>query len=271
MATTESPVLLQSGGGSALRVLTKPWVDRVLAAVAIAPFVYSVAVNYHNAHADIPSVLWLVDMLIIISTVLFRKAPVRVTPNPWYWALAFVATYWGFLTWGIQIDGRPVAPVLIFNTIAILGTATELWGRFSLGAQHRICSGAARHCGARSLSFCSPSDLYRSVSRSARRLPGQLVATEFLDQWAHGVLVRDQEPRRRKLSQKRSCIRRLSPASPLALVPGRDLTQKVKDERSGYEDWNILARHTYCHVQRYFGQRKKTKPSPSKWTPGLRM
>ena len=133
MATTESPVLLQSGGGSALRVLTKPWVDRVLAAVAIAPFVYSVAVNYHNAHADIPSVLWLVDMLIIISTVLFRKAPVRVTPNPWYWALAFVATYWGFLTWGIQIDGRPVAPVLIFNTIAILGTATELWGRFSLG------------------------------------------------------------------------------------------------------------------------------------------
>jgi len=133
MATTESPVVLQSGGGSALRVLTKPWVDRVLAAAAITPFVYSVVVNYHNVHTDIPSVLWLVDMLIIISTVLFRKAPVRVTPNPWYWALAFVATYWGFLTWGIQIDGRPVAPVLIFNTIAVLGTAIELWGRFSLG------------------------------------------------------------------------------------------------------------------------------------------
>lgn len=133
MATTESPVLLQSGGRSILRVLTKPWVDRVLAAVAIAPFVYSVAVNYHNVRLDIPSVLWLADMLILISTVLFRKAPVRVTPNPWFWALAFVATYWGFLTWGVQIDGRPVAPVLIFNTIAILGTAIELWGRFSLG------------------------------------------------------------------------------------------------------------------------------------------
>ncbi|HTT20583.1 MAG TPA: hypothetical protein VMG82_16655, partial [Candidatus Sulfotelmatobacter sp.] len=133
MASTESPVLLQSHSGSALQVLTKPWADRVLAAAAIAPFVYSVVVNYHNVHTDIPSVLWLVDMLIIISTVLFRKAPVRVTPNPWYWALAFVATYWGFLTWGIQIDGRPVAPVLIFNTIAVLGTAIELWGRFSLG------------------------------------------------------------------------------------------------------------------------------------------
>jgi len=133
MATTESQVLLQTGGGSFLRVLTKPWVDKGVATIAMAPFIYSVAVNYRNVHMDIPSVLWLADMLIIISTTLFRKAPVRVTPNPWYWALAFVATYWGFLTWGIQIEGRPVAPVLIFNTIAILGTAIELWGRFSLG------------------------------------------------------------------------------------------------------------------------------------------
>ena len=133
MATTESPVLLQNGGGSFLRVLTKPWVDKGLAAVAMAPFVYSVAVNYHSVHLDIPSVLWLADMLIIISTTLFRKAPVRVTPNPWFWALAFVATYWGFLTWGVQNEGRPVAPAYIFNTIAILGTAIELWGRFSLG------------------------------------------------------------------------------------------------------------------------------------------
>lgn len=132
MATTVSPVP-QSGVRSILHVLTKPWVDRVLAAVAMAPFVYSVAVNYRNVHTDIPSVLWLADMLIIISTTLFRKAPVRVTPNPWYWALAFVATYWGFLTWGVQNEGRRVAPVLIVNTIAILGTAIELWGRFSLG------------------------------------------------------------------------------------------------------------------------------------------
>lgn len=132
MATTVSPVP-QSGVRSILDVLTKPWVDRVLAAVAMAPFVYSVAVNYRNVHTDIPSVLWLADMLIIISTTLFRKAPVRVTPNPWYWALAFVATYWGFLTWGVQNEGRRVAPVLIVNTIAILGTAIELWGRFSLG------------------------------------------------------------------------------------------------------------------------------------------
>jgi len=126
VATTTSAIPLQ-------RVLTNPWVDRGFAAMAMVPFIYSVAVNYHYVRMDIPSVLWLADMLIIISTTLFRKPAVRVTPNPWFWALAFVATYWGFLTWGLQTDGRRVAPTLIVNAIAILGTAIELWGRFSLG------------------------------------------------------------------------------------------------------------------------------------------
>ncbi|MFZ0310905.1 MAG: methyltransferase [Candidatus Sulfotelmatobacter sp.] len=133
MGTTESP--LQSAGGSALRVLTKPWVDRVLAAVAMVPFVRSVylSVSHHNIHMNIPSVLFVASMLVIIGTTLFRKAPVRVTPNPWFWTLAFVATYWGFLTWRMHNGGRQVAPVLIVNIIAVLGTTIVLWGRFSLG------------------------------------------------------------------------------------------------------------------------------------------
>ena len=72
-------------------------------------------------------------MLIIFSTVAFRKTPVRITPNPWFWALAFVATYWSFITWGLQDQGRAVAPNLLINAFAIVGTAIELWGRFSLG------------------------------------------------------------------------------------------------------------------------------------------
>jgi protein-S-isoprenylcysteine O-methyltransferase Ste14 len=133
MATAESPVLHQTARPSITRLLTKTWIDKVVAAIAMVPFVYSVGVNYHNLHLNIPSVLWLVDMLIIISTTVFRKAPVRVTPNPWFWALAFIATYWGFLTWGLQNEGRAVAPALLANTIAISGTAIELWGRCSLG------------------------------------------------------------------------------------------------------------------------------------------
>jgi protein-S-isoprenylcysteine O-methyltransferase Ste14 len=116
-----------------MRFLTTPWVDKLLAIVAIAPFIYSVALNYKTSRYDLPTGLWLVDMLIIFSTMAFRKTAVRVTPNPWYWVLAFVATYWSFLTWGVQDGGRAVAPVVIIYSLAIAGTAFELWGRLSLG------------------------------------------------------------------------------------------------------------------------------------------
>jgi isoprenylcysteine carboxyl methyltransferase (ICMT) family protein YpbQ len=113
--------------------LTTRWVDKAFAVVGLAPFVYSVATNYRYARHDLPTALWLVDMLIIFSTVAFRKTPVRITPNPWFWALAFVATYWSFITWGLQDQGRAVAPNMLINAFAIVGTAIELWGRFSLG------------------------------------------------------------------------------------------------------------------------------------------
>jgi protein-S-isoprenylcysteine O-methyltransferase Ste14 len=113
--------------------LTTRWVDKAFAVIGLAPFVYSVATNYQYARHDLPTALWLVDMLIIFSTVAFRKTPVRITPNPWFWALAFVATYWSFITWGLQDQGRAVAPNLLINAFAIVGTVIELWGRFSLG------------------------------------------------------------------------------------------------------------------------------------------
>jgi protein-S-isoprenylcysteine O-methyltransferase Ste14 len=135
MATAESPTVRGTGslGASIMGFLTKRWVDKAFAVIGLAPFVYSVATNYQYARHDLPTALWLLDMLIIFSTVAFRKTPVRITPNPWFWALAFVATYWSFLTWGLQNEGRVVAPSMLINALAILGTAIELWGRFSLG------------------------------------------------------------------------------------------------------------------------------------------
>jgi protein-S-isoprenylcysteine O-methyltransferase Ste14 len=135
MATAPSPTVRGTGsvGTSIMGFLTTRWVDKAFAVVGLAPFVYSVATNYRYARHDLPTALWVVDMLIIFSTVAFRKTPVRVTPNPWFWALAFVATYWSFITWGLQDQGRPVAPNVLINALAIVGTVIELWGRFSLG------------------------------------------------------------------------------------------------------------------------------------------
>jgi isoprenylcysteine carboxyl methyltransferase (ICMT) family protein YpbQ len=135
MATAPSPTVRGTGsvGTFIMGFLTTRWVDKAFAVVGLAPFVYSVATNYQYARHDLPTALWLVDMLIIFSTVAFRKTPVRITPNPWFWALAFVATYWSFITWGLQDQGRAIAPNLLINVSAIVGTAIELWGRFSLG------------------------------------------------------------------------------------------------------------------------------------------
>jgi len=135
MATAPSPTVRSTGsvGTFIMGFLTTRWVDKAFAVIGLAPFVYSVATNYQYARHDLPTALWLVDMLIIFSTVAFRKTPVRITPNPWFWALAFVATYWSFITWGLQDQGRAVAPNLLINAFAIVGTVIELWGRFSLG------------------------------------------------------------------------------------------------------------------------------------------
>jgi protein-S-isoprenylcysteine O-methyltransferase Ste14 len=181
MATAESPVLggTRSIGASIMGFLTTPWVDKVVALVGIAPFAYSVATSYQYARHDLPTALWLVDMIIIFSTVVFRKAPVRITPNPWFWTLAFVATYWSFITWGLQDQGRAVASSLLINALAILGTGIELWGRLSLGRnigfvpaqreivihgayrfmRHPIYSGLFIGCLAECLAYWSPRNL----------------------------------------------------------------------------------------------------------------
>ncbi len=135
MATTQPAVSSNTkiNRQSVMQWLTKPWVDRLLALIAITPFVWDVRANYKTFHFDIPSLSYLADVLIIAGTTVFRKAPSRVTPNPFYWLLAFVATYWGFLTLSFANEGGSVGPKYLINAVAIVSILVELWGRFSLG------------------------------------------------------------------------------------------------------------------------------------------
>ena len=63
----------------------------------------------------------------------FRKAPVRITPNfcsgRWLSSLPTGVSSLG----GCRIRGGRSRPTCTVNAIAILGTAIELWGRFSSG------------------------------------------------------------------------------------------------------------------------------------------
>jgi protein-S-isoprenylcysteine O-methyltransferase Ste14 len=62
-----------------------------------------------------------------------RRPPKRVTPNPWYWLLAFVATYWSILVLGLLQQGRPLVANWITDAIATGGLLITIWARLSLG------------------------------------------------------------------------------------------------------------------------------------------
>jgi protein-S-isoprenylcysteine O-methyltransferase Ste14 len=71
--------------------------------------------------------------LITILTMLLRRAPQRVTPNPLWWLLALVATY-GPLTWSVFAPtGRPVIPAIATDVLAVVSILIVIYARLSLG------------------------------------------------------------------------------------------------------------------------------------------
>jgi hypothetical protein len=75
-----------------IRVLAHPWLDRTIAAVACVPLVYGSYYRYTHSHQGLPVIASVLNILILVVTMVIRRPPKRVTPNPWYWLLAFVAT-----------------------------------------------------------------------------------------------------------------------------------------------------------------------------------
>ena len=118
---------------SLFSVLLIPAVDKTIAVVACLPLVWLVYLRFQAFGFDLPRVALATNILVLVGTMLVRRIPVRVTPNPLFWLLAFVATYWPLLTIGIMSRGRPIAPNWITDGIALLGLATYLWARLSLG------------------------------------------------------------------------------------------------------------------------------------------
>jgi protein-S-isoprenylcysteine O-methyltransferase Ste14 len=114
------------------RWLTNPWVDKTLAILAVLPFVYPVAKRL-GQHAGFLEVTYLVQTLILIGTMAFRRLPVRITTNPYYCAVAFIGSYWGLFVLSVKDEGHSlIAPwtLLLLYPFSVL---MDIWGRLSLG------------------------------------------------------------------------------------------------------------------------------------------
>jgi hypothetical protein len=49
---------------------------------------------------NLPRAAMAINYALLIVTMVMRRPPQRVTTKPLYWATAFVATYWIFMTLG---------------------------------------------------------------------------------------------------------------------------------------------------------------------------
>ena len=116
-----------------MEFLTTPWVDKTIAVVAIAPNVVELYHRYTDSNLTFVRAVAGTQTIILVITMLFRRTPVRVTPNPWYWLLAFVATYGLIAFYAFAPRGAPVAAVMVPNVLVLVSVGLMIWARASLG------------------------------------------------------------------------------------------------------------------------------------------
>jgi protein-S-isoprenylcysteine O-methyltransferase Ste14 len=115
------------------QLLGRPWVDRAIAVVAALPFVSVLYYNLQSTQLTIPRVALLLQLCLLVVTMLIRRAPVRVSTRPLYWLVAFVASYYGFLTVSISVTGRPLAPTVLTDGLSMLSVLGDGYARVTLG------------------------------------------------------------------------------------------------------------------------------------------
>ena len=116
-----------------LDLLAIPWVDKSIAIVASVPFAFELYRRWAVGHVNFPRAALGLQLLIIILLMVLRTVPVRVTPNPWFWLLAFVTTYatLGFSAFAGQ--GVSLISPIVGNGFAIVSLVILVYALLSLG------------------------------------------------------------------------------------------------------------------------------------------
>jgi protein-S-isoprenylcysteine O-methyltransferase Ste14 len=113
--------------------LSQTYLDRTIALVASLPFAWLTYYRYTHMNLGLPVIALTLGTSILFVTMIARRPPQRVTPNPRYWLLAFVATYWPVLTVGLIQKGQSVAPDWLTESVGICSLGVTIWARVSLG------------------------------------------------------------------------------------------------------------------------------------------
>ena len=116
-----------------MEFITTPWVDKTIAVIAITPNAIELYHRYTDVNLSFVRAVAGIQTMILIITMVFRRTPVRVTPNPWYWLLAFVATY-GLLAFvAFAPRGTPIVPIIVPSVLVMISVAIMIYARLALG------------------------------------------------------------------------------------------------------------------------------------------
>jgi protein-S-isoprenylcysteine O-methyltransferase Ste14 len=107
--------------------------DRVIAIIAALPFVWLIYYRMVVQGIDLPRTAMVINYALLIVTMVIRRPPERVTTKPLYWATAFVATYWVFMTLSLMEPGVPIASTILTDSLALMSLAIAVFARLSLG------------------------------------------------------------------------------------------------------------------------------------------
>jgi protein-S-isoprenylcysteine O-methyltransferase Ste14 len=116
-----------------MEFLTTPWVDKTIAVIAVTPNSLELYHRYTDANLTFVRGVLGIQVIILVITMVLRRTPVRVTPNPWYWLLAFVATYGVITFYAFAPTGTLLVPSVVSNVLAIISVSIAIYARLSLG------------------------------------------------------------------------------------------------------------------------------------------
>src|SRR5215469_2069929 len=131
-------------------LLVIPWVDKTIAILATLPFAVELYRRWVVGHVNFPRAVLGLQVLVIIIVMVLRTAPVRVTPNPWFWLLAFVTTYATLWFSAYAQQGVTLISPLVGNGLAVVSMIIIVYSLLSLGrnigfvpAQRRVVTQGA--------------------------------------------------------------------------------------------------------------------------------
>lgn len=115
-------------------LLQSPWFDRAVAIIAVSPFARDFYRQIDQQTISIPQFVLAVHFGVLVITMIFRSAPVRVTVNPFFWLLTFIATYWVYLVATYYGPGVLLVDIHVIYAIEIASLLVILFARLSLGS-----------------------------------------------------------------------------------------------------------------------------------------